>query len=63
HQERQQLAADRPCSCWYNNTALIGHYGNLLEKTRIQSLWDLARHNITCHVPAAISGKNVKHRF
>ncbi|MGD9417242.1 MAG: radical SAM protein [Desulfobacterales bacterium] len=59
HQERQQLAADRPCSCWYNNTALIGHYGNLLEKTRIQSLWDLARHNITCHTPAVSSGKKV----
>jgi MoaA/NifB/PqqE/SkfB family radical SAM enzyme len=57
HQERQQLAADRPCSCWYNNTALIGHYGNLLEKTRIQSLWDLARHNVTCHTPGVISEK------
>jgi hypothetical protein len=39
---------------------LIGHYSNLLEKTRIQSLWDLARHNVTCHVPAVISGKNSK---
>lgn len=33
--ERQKLAFDRPCRCWYNNTALIGYYGNLLEKTRI----------------------------
>ncbi len=57
--EREQLAADRPCNCWYNNTALIGHYGNLLEKTRIQSLWDLARHNVTCHTPAVSSGKKV----
>ncbi|MGD8990612.1 MAG: radical SAM protein [Desulfobacterales bacterium] len=58
--ERHQLASDRACNCWYNNTALIGHYGNLLEKTRMQSLWDLARHNITCHVPAVISGKKYK---
>ena len=58
--ERRQLAAERPCNCWYNNTALIGHYGNLLEKTRIQSLWDLARHNVTCHAPAVFSGKNSK---
>jgi MoaA/NifB/PqqE/SkfB family radical SAM enzyme len=58
--ERQQLAADRPCNCWYNNTALIGHYGNLLEKTRIQSLWDLARHNVTCHAPGVISEKKYK---
>ena len=57
HKERQHLASDRACHCWYNNTALIGYYGNLLEKTRIQSLWDLARHNVTCHVPAVISGK------
>jgi MoaA/NifB/PqqE/SkfB family radical SAM enzyme len=58
--ERRHLAADRACSCWYNNTALIGHYGNLLQKTRIQSLWDLARHNVACHTPAIFSGKNSK---
>lgn len=57
--ERDQLATDRPCSCWYNNTAIIGHYGNLLKKTRIQSLWDLARHNVTCRVPAVSSGKKI----
>ena len=55
--ERQRLAADRPCSCWYNNTALIGYYGNLLQKTRIQSLWDLARHNVACRTPAVVSDK------
>jgi len=58
--ERKHLASNRACNCWYNNTALIGYYGNLLEKSRIQSLWDVARHNITCHVPAVISGKNSK---
>jgi MoaA/NifB/PqqE/SkfB family radical SAM enzyme len=58
--EREHLASDRSCRCWYNNTALIGYYGNLLEKTRIQLLWDLVRHNVTCHVPAVFSGKKFK---
>ncbi len=62
NKERQHLASDRSCRCWYNNTALIGYYGNLLEKTRIQLLWDLVRHNVTCHFPAVISEKNFKKR-
>ena len=61
-QERKRLANHRTCRCWYNNTAIISHYGNLLEKTRIRSLWDLARHNITCHFPAVLSGKDFKKR-
>jgi MoaA/NifB/PqqE/SkfB family radical SAM enzyme len=61
-QERRRLADHRICRCWYNNTALIGHYGNLLEKTRIQLLWDLVRQNVTCLVPAVLSGKNFKNR-
>lgn len=60
NKEREQLASDRSCRCWYNNTALIGYYGNLLEKTRIQLLWDLVRHNVICHVPAVFSGKKLK---
>lgn len=55
--QREYLANERACRCWYNNTALIGHYGNMLEKTGIGMLWDLVRHNVTCHVPAAFSGK------
>jgi AdoMet-dependent heme synthase len=31
--ERQRLAASRSCRCWYNNTAMIGHFGRRLEKT------------------------------
>ncbi len=62
NKERKHLACDRTCRCWYNNTALIGYYGNLLEKTRIQLLWDLVRHNVTCHVPAVVSEKNFKKR-
>jgi MoaA/NifB/PqqE/SkfB family radical SAM enzyme len=60
--ERKRLAKHRTCRCWYNNTALIGHYGSLLEKTRIKLLWNLVRYNVTCHVPAILSGKNLKNR-
>lgn len=59
--EREHLAADRSCRCWYNNTALIGYYGNLLQKSRIRLLWDLVRNNVTSHVPVVLSKKNVKH--
>ncbi len=30
--ERRRLANGRGCRCWYNNTALIGHFGGLLAK-------------------------------
>ena len=30
--ERDRLRTRRACRCWYNNTALIGYYGNLLSK-------------------------------
>jgi MoaA/NifB/PqqE/SkfB family radical SAM enzyme len=60
NKQRELLVSDRACRCWYNNTALIGYYGNMLEKTRIQLLWDLVRHNATCHVPAVFSGKKIK---
>ena len=29
--ERARLASDRPCACWYNNTAMIGHFGSRLK--------------------------------
>ena len=57
--ERKQLASNRPCSCWYNNTAIIGYYGNMLKKTGTQSMWDLARHNTTCRTPAVSPAKKV----
>jgi AdoMet-dependent heme synthase len=31
--ERHRLRTARPCRCWYNNTALIGYYGDRLQKT------------------------------
>ena len=36
--ERERIKSDRPCNCWYNNTALIGHYGMLLGKTGLMVL-------------------------
>jgi MoaA/NifB/PqqE/SkfB family radical SAM enzyme len=62
NKEREHLAFDRECRCWYNNTALIGYFGNLLEKTRIQLLLDLVRHNVTCHVPSVFGRKSFKNR-
>jgi MoaA/NifB/PqqE/SkfB family radical SAM enzyme len=38
NRERKRLATNRPCSCWYNNTALIGHFGQLLSNTNPQRL-------------------------
>jgi len=31
--ERKRIVSDGQCSCWYNNTALISHYGNFLSFT------------------------------
>ena len=61
-QERKRLANHRTCRCWYNNTALIGHYGNLLKNSRIQMAWDLARQNIGGYLPSVFSEKNLKKR-
>jgi MoaA/NifB/PqqE/SkfB family radical SAM enzyme len=41
--ERARLANGRGCRCWFNNTALIGHYGSLLEKPVQQALRAFAR--------------------
>lgn len=34
--QRRYLANGRKCVCWYNNTAVIGHYGDILKQTRIK---------------------------
>ena len=31
--ERARIASNRECACWYNNTALISHYGKWLHRT------------------------------
>jgi MoaA/NifB/PqqE/SkfB family radical SAM enzyme len=34
--ERDRLRTGRSCRCWYNNTALIGFYGDRLRRTSIR---------------------------
>ena len=31
--ERHRIMERRDCACWYNNTALMGHWGGLLQRT------------------------------
>lgn len=62
NKERDHLTTNRSCRCWYNSTVLIDYYGNLLEKTRIQLLWDLVRYNDTCRVPSVFTRKSFKNR-
>jgi MoaA/NifB/PqqE/SkfB family radical SAM enzyme len=38
--ERKQIASSGNCSCWYNNTAMISHYGKLLSCTSAKGLGD-----------------------
>jgi len=41
--ERRRIASDKNCSCWYNNTAMISHYGKLLHNTSLNGLKDSTR--------------------
>jgi MoaA/NifB/PqqE/SkfB family radical SAM enzyme len=50
-QERTRLASNRSCSCWYNNTALIGYYGHYLSAGRKQLLRDLFQNHVACRLP------------
>jgi MoaA/NifB/PqqE/SkfB family radical SAM enzyme len=36
NRQRHYLANGRKCVCWYNNTAVIGHYGDILKQTRLR---------------------------
>lgn len=36
NRERRYLSNGRKCACWYNNTAVIGHYGDILKRTRLK---------------------------
>jgi len=47
--ERSRLASDRGCRCWYNNTALIGHYGNLLGGTGYPAVKSAVRRGFSRH--------------
>ena len=55
--ERERLRTGRTCSCWYNNTALIGHYGKLLGNTSIKTVRELAHHTVLNGRPSVFSEK------
>ena len=55
--ERRRLASNRPCSCWYNNTALIGHYGKLLGSTPGKAVKELTPHSLIEALPSVFSEK------
>ncbi len=55
--ERRRLAHKRACRCWYNNTALIGHYGKLLGTTSIETVKELAHHTFLDGRPSVFSEK------
>ena len=38
-QGRKRTADNGQCTCWYNNTALISHYGKWLALTSAEGLW------------------------
>jgi len=38
NRERIRLNKRKDCRCWFNNTAIIGHYGNALQYTRAKAL-------------------------
>ena len=55
--ERKRLAHNRACRCWYNNTALIGHYGKLMGSTPIRAVKGLAQHTFVNDLPSVFSEK------
>jgi MoaA/NifB/PqqE/SkfB family radical SAM enzyme len=55
--ERQRLASKRQCTCWYNNTAFIGHYGKLLKRTHSQALLSVMRNLVFSNSQACVSEK------
>ena len=56
-EERQRLASNRPCRCWYNNTALIGHYGSLLGTAPGKAVKDLTQSSVIDDLPSFFSEK------
>jgi len=56
-EERRRLASNRPCRCWYNNTALIGHYGRLLGTVPGKAMKDLTPPAVIDDLPSFLSEK------
>lgn len=47
-EERRRLRSHRTCRCWFNNTALIGHYGSWLQKSTLGSVRTQLPHHDAC---------------
>jgi MoaA/NifB/PqqE/SkfB family radical SAM enzyme len=56
--ERERLRTRRTCRCWYNNTALIGFYGDRLRKTILGRRTRPAANAIRKHTKRGVSYKN-----
>jgi len=55
--ERKRLASNRECRCWYNNTALIGHFGTQLKKTVPENLWRKIQVHLESHFKSIFPNK------
>ena len=55
--ERKRLASNRECRCWYNNTALIGHFGTQLKKTVPEKLWRKIQVHLESHFKSIFPNK------
>jgi hypothetical protein len=48
--ERIRVASERSCRCWYNNTAMISHYGKILFHTTVPGLRKLSQNTFNAKV-------------
>ncbi|HJX30684.1 MAG TPA: SPASM domain-containing protein, partial [Thermodesulfobacteriota bacterium] len=44
--ERAKTVSEKTCRCWYNNTAMISHYGKILLNTTMPGLKKLSRNRL-----------------
>ena len=56
-QERRRLASSRDCRCWYNNTALIGHFGTKLKMTIPATLRSKLKHHFGLILQSTFNNK------
>jgi len=52
NRERIRLASEGSCCCWYNNTAMISHYGKTLFHTTMPGLRQLSKSPLNAKVRA-----------
>jgi hypothetical protein len=42
---RRRIASADSCTCWYNNTALISHYADMLFRTTARGVWGVSQNH------------------